>query len=168
MTLGRDHVEEFARTVQGTLQAMFAFDCEPAGAPREERGLCTDKSLVASVLFTAVGNDHLYGGEYLLGIDDRVAASVVGVGVQGWSEAEFRAARPRFAGAIAETLNAAVGSSISTLFVEGCFSSFGAPRLLFGERSYPRFVIWRQELRSALGNIDCCFYVNAAIMPRSE
>ena len=165
MTKETKHASVFGEAVQSTLEAMFGFACEAGGAAWSERGVLSDKGLLLSVVFNALRDDELHAGEYLIGIDERLGAQVLGIATPASSDAEIRTHRSTVRSALAEALNTAVGTSIVDLYDESWFTTFGAPRIQGEDRAYPRFEAWRTPLTSAAGAIDCCFYRHIAHLP---
>lgn len=99
--------------------------------------------VVISILFTGT-----VFGEYLLVMDEKVAATLLPDGRDAISEA------------FSEMLNIIVGESVVELTSTFKKLTITAPKVLFGSANYPKVKSCRSTLSSDAGAIDCYLYVD--------
>ena len=150
-----DHVELFLKVTRKTLQDMFGCECSSSDQITEEKGLMTDKNFHIAILFTGT-----IQGEYILALDERTAATMLGMANENTSEEELLELRSDFSNALYEALNVAVGETIQKLGEDYKRLTFTSPRINFGSTIYYLIPTAKGVLNSDYGDIEGYFYIN--------
>lgn len=145
------YTSSFQRITERVLGEMFGVADAVASVAVEMTSVKTRKSFIVSLYYTGT----VYG-EYLLAMDEDVAARIVGID-EAITDVNRDEVRSDICDALTETLNVIVGEAIVDL--QDCFAklTITAPRVYFGEIRYPQFRTGKSVLQTPMGEIECLF-----------
>ena len=141
----------FQQITQRVLGDMFGVDgCVPSPV-LEVPSVETSKSFIVSLFY--VGSVY---GEYLLAMDEQVAAGIVGMN-DPITDDNREEVREVICDALTETLNVIVGEAVTEL--QDCYAklTITAPRVYLGEIRYPQFRTGKAVLQTPSGEMECFF-----------
>jgi len=128
-----------------------------------------DKSSFRETFFSSpfdmIAYIHFTGavqGDYLLGLDEVLAAKLIEVYEEGMSKNDLREMREDYGGFIKELLNIAVGLSIPELEQSFGDLTHASGILIYGEMDLPEVKSGRVLIESEMGKILCGFSLNLA------
>ena len=150
-----DNTIKFSESVANMLEAMFGCSFQSDKNANLENGVVSDKNFFVSIFFTGM----VYG-EYLLVLNEEVAASIIGQSLKDKSDAELLVAKQEISAAFSELLNIVVGESIVGLIRVYHKMTLTPPRSFFGSVNYPKVVTGKSILHSSQGSIDCYLYID--------
>ncbi len=107
-------------------------------------------------------------GSYVLSLDIRTAAALVGIVTDSSAETECRGRREEFTEYLKEVLNAAVGQAIEELDTTFGELTFLPPTVVYGEIEFPRFMGASVAINGREGKILCGFHLNFAHLKIGE
>lgn len=118
-------------------------------------GIRTDKNLLISVLFTGT-----VFGEYILALNEEVAAQIIGQTLVGKTPEQQQDIQIEIADTFSELLNLIVGESILGLTETYKKLTITAPKVTFGKIRFPTVKAGKINLENVIGNIECILYVD--------
>ncbi|QDU54170.1 sensor histidine kinase [Aeoliella mucimassa] len=145
------YTSAFQSITERVLNDMFGLGESVPSPVIEVPSVETSKNFIVSLFYTG----SVYG-EYLLAMDEEVAARVVGI--DQVSDGEDRdIAQETICDALTETLNLIVGEAVVEL--QDCYAklTITAPRVYFGKIRYPQFRTGKAVLQTSAGEIECFF-----------
>lgn len=145
------YTSSYQRITERVLGEMFGVVDIVASPSVEITSVKTCKSFIVSLYYTGT----VYG-EYLLAMDETVAARIVGI-EETIDDGNREDVRSTICDALTETLNVIVGEAIVDL--QDCFAklTITAPRVYFGEIRYPQFRTGKSVLQTPAGEVECFF-----------
>lgn len=147
--------EKYASTLVATLESMFGLKLTQGKSELIEYRKTTDKNFSVSILFTGM----VYG-EYILTMNEKVAAKILNHDNIGSSEAELGKIRDEITETFCEVLNIVVGESVVPLNQVYKKLTITPPRVYFGSITYPKIKMAKTLLSSEIGEIECYVYVD--------
>lgn len=147
--------EKYASTLISTLEGMFGLKLAQGKSELIEYRKSTNKNFSVSILFTGM----VYG-EYILTLDEKVAARILGQDILGKSEADMNKIREEVSETFCEVLNIVVGESVVPLNQVYKKLTITPPRVYFGSVTYPKVKMAKTILTSDLGEVECYVYVD--------
>lgn len=150
-----DGVGRFGKTSARIMKDLFGMEFQEGASHMGPTGIDGASRMFISVLFTGT----IYG-EYILALDEKVAAKIVGHDLNGKSEKEIMALRVEIGQAFAEVLNIAVGECITDLGNVYEKLTITSPRVLWGHMAYPRVHNSRMQLECTHGSLEVFLYVD--------
>lgn len=152
----RRHTLAFGEAISEALVDFFDLEASFVGGSQAGKGYCPQGDVHLSIPFSGLVN-----GEYIVNLDESVAAQIVGLGPdEPQDEKEREERREELGQALSELLNTAVGMVIGELSGRYPHLSFASPRISFGVRVYPLIRIGLVDLGCEYGSIRCHFYVD--------
>jgi len=149
-----DHGEIFLSATCQTIRDMFGCECSSHENVEEKRVL-TDKNFQVVIFFTGT-----IQGEYILAMQERTAARILGMADENTSKEELHEMRSEFSDAFSEALNVVVGKMITILGQDYKQLSFASARINFGTSIYPFIPTAKGRLSCDFGDVECHFYLN--------
>ncbi|MDM8558685.1 hypothetical protein [Candidatus Parabeggiatoa sp. HSG14] len=147
----------FARSVIYTLEDMLGIPFELKKTSFRESAFSSPFNMIAYIHFTGVVQ-----GDYLLGLDEVLAAKLIEVYEEGMSQNDLREMREDYGGFIKELLNIAVGLSIPELEQSFGDLTHASGILIYGEIDLPNVKSGNVLIESEMGKILCGFSLNLA------
>jgi CheY-specific phosphatase CheX len=147
----------FATSVIHTLEDMLGINFILNKTSFRERVFSSPFDMTAYSHFTGA-----IQGDYLLGLDEVLAAQLIEVYEEGMSKSELKKMREEFGGFVKELLNIAVGLSIPELEQNFGELTHTSGVLIYGEMDLPAVKSGTVLIESDLGKILCGFSLNLA------
>lgn len=147
----------FAKSVIYALEDMLGIPFVLDKTSFRETTFSSPFDMVAYIHFTGA-----IQGDYLLGLDEVLAAKLIDVYEEGMSKNELREMREDYGGFVNELLNIAVGLSIPELEQSFGDLSYTAGILIYGKMDLPDIRSGSVLIESEQGKILCGFSLNLA------
>lgn len=144
----------FSDTSAEVLKNVFGIQCTPEG-PASIGELSSEHDFFVSILFTGV----VYG-EYILAMEEKTAALLLGLDTRGKTMEELKKVRVEVGDAFCEALNMIVGESVVNLNQIYKKITITPPKVNFGSVRYPKVSVGRARLNTSAGPIECYLYVD--------
>jgi len=153
MDQAKKYVADFIATTLRCLEDNFGVAGKPATQIHEQERFSTKKNFTISIYFTGT----VYG-EYILALDERTGAQILGLAGEYPSVEELQMVREDLVDAFSELLNMVVGESILSLGDTYSKLTFTTPRAFFGTSYYPHIRATMGRIRTSFGEVECHFY----------
>jgi CheY-specific phosphatase CheX len=147
----------FAKSVIYTLQDMIGIPFVLNKTSFREATFSSPFDMIAYIHFTGAVQ-----GDYLLGLDEVLAAKLIEVYEEGMSKHDLREMREDYGGFLKELLNIAVGLSIPELEQRFGDLTHASGILIYGEMDLPDVKSGNVLIESKIGQILCGFSLNLA------
>ncbi len=149
----RSSAKKFAEITVKIAEGMLAAKYSIGNIEIIDQGMSVDRKFFVSMFFTGM----VYG-EYVLAMDEEVAAKLLGKGEI--TQVNINQIRVEISETFCEFLNIVVGESILALGDQYKKLTITAPRVFFGKIDYPRVKTARATLVSDKGAIECYLYID--------
>ncbi|MDM8524619.1 hypothetical protein QUF80_14720 [Desulfococcaceae bacterium HSG8] len=147
----------FAQSVIQSLEDMIGIPFELNKASFKEVPFSSQFNMIACIHFSGV-----IQGDYILALDEIMAAKLADIYEEGMSDNELREMRDEYSGMIKELLNIAVGQSITELEQSFGDLTYTPCTMIYGEIEFPDFLSGNMIIEGDTGKIQCGFSLNLA------
>jgi signal transduction histidine kinase/CheY-specific phosphatase CheX len=139
------------------IRDMVGVECRADSDVQCSNAFALDARVMVTIHFSGI-----IQGDYIIALQDTVAAAMLGLTPAGADAAQMRAMREEYTGFFKEALNAAVGMAILSLQKEFGKLTFLPPVVVCGEIEYPQMPVGMRRITTPNGPIDCYFLLNMA------
>lgn len=149
------NTETFAQIAAKMLKAILDVKYSPEAPEFIQTGLSIENKFIVIIGFMGT----VYG-EFILAMDDEVAARCVGASLKDHPNDSAGLIKQNISDTFCEILNIVVGESIVMLSKQFDKLTFTAPKVFWGVARYPQFKTGRVRLSGGHGPIDCYLFID--------